>query len=157
MKPRHLLLLATCFASACGYARTPPGEGSCQFDTQGITGEVIAMIHFTGGFAGLDERHLIYDDGTVETTSGAGAPETSVVPGGAARAATLASDLRASGVYELEPGCYDDGGMEEYDAISTSVVLGGDGGLLRLVGRGPQALARAIDLLGAYLGEAGAR
>lgn len=149
--PRLLVALLLCLGlSGCGDSLTPLGDPGCPGTSHKATGQVFAVLAYDGGVDGGGDSYAFSRDGTLASSDRTGKTTTSTLSGGAAAAARLEADLRATGVMTLAPGCY---GLSEgvIDAQVISATLATPAGaelyLASQDGNGPDELEAAIALL----------
>ncbi len=162
-----LTLLALGLVAGCGASRPPAeatptplvadGELGCGLDVHAPPDEgAIVVLEESTELTGARQRYLIDGYGEIATSGSTMGPSALPArPDGAERAAQLSRELRATGVYALEPGCYAEE-LGAYDTHVFSLALTDRGRVLRFAttrGEGPLALRRAVALVQAYVNE----
>ena len=152
-----LAAVAVLQLACCDGGPLEPNTAGCAFDRAAVAEDTVAVLEISGGTAGANDEYVIRVDGTIKHVDRlTGTVQERVVPGGPDRTAQLVVALDASGVRDVEQGCYPNE-SEAVDALIIRLILPQDS--VRSFfgnecGSGPTELVAAIDLLKAYVNEA---
>jgi hypothetical protein len=152
-----LAAVALLQVACCDGGPLEPNTAGCAFDQAAVAGDTVAVLEILGGTAGANDEYVVRIDGTIKHVDRlTGTAQDRVVPGGPARTAQLVVALDASGVRDVEQGCYPNEN-EAVDALIIRLILQQDSVLSFFgndCGSGPTELVAAVDLLKAYVNEA---
>lgn len=122
---RIIFALVGISAAGCGDVFEAPGHGSC-VRPQAVEGAFAFFGRF-GGFAGHMDRYFLTGGGDIWTTAQGSYDlnfcrlSEAITP---TELATLRKELDATGVYQLEPGCYTyENDDLVYDGMGSEVIL----------------------------------